>query len=343
MEKYGVVTSPAPSLSTVGRDIAHVFQKLGHQVTFSTRQIYAFEAERLFNRAVVFITFDPLYAPSWFLLSRDYNKAGIHSVIYTTTEGLPKKWHIPFWIRRDCLFIACSPFVENMLREIDMNVIGMIRHGVNFDQINHAVPKKKELKRRLNTKVVFGTVASSHRRKGLEFLKSAIKDVSERIPDAKFYVHTNPRGKSVFEGLRNVHVSTNFGRLSRKEILSLIASFDFYICSSLCEGFGLPLLEAQALGVPCIFPCYSPLNEVTHLFSNFPFRYEYTEKHDLGDGILYECHFYSPEEMAKKIEKAYEVYTCNPEEYQQRIEAIKRWAKRFDIMQLYPEFIKVLE
>jgi len=346
MLKFGIVTSYTPSLTVVGKDICNALRRLGYDANLYQRQIFDFEAIKKFNRAIVFMTFDPLYCGPWFLLARDYNKSGLSALIYTTVEGYPKRVQVPKWFKRDCNFVAVSNFVKERLIELEQNVIAVVKHGVDLELVRQAeqgaLALKLSLKRRLKARVLFGTVASSHKRKGLEYLAKAMKIVEDKEKEIGFYVLTTPSGREIFKELHKVIVDTNFGKLPRKKVLSLIGSFDFYLHPALCEGFGLPLLEANAFGVPCVFPAYEPLTEVVESSTNFPFTWDYEDIRDLGDGILYICHIYSPETMAEKVKEAYEVYTCNEEEYRERSMKVKVNAEKSDIVNAYRKFVELL-
>jgi len=338
MTTFGVLTANATSLNVVAQDIVYAINKLGHDAKLYNRQIQWHEAKKLFKRGIIFIPFDPAYALIWFLLQRDYCKVGIPSVTYVTVEGLPLRTMIREWVRRDCTFIANSRFTESMLKRVDVEVKDVIYHGVNFDLIKQT-KQTQQLKKQLNAKVVFGTVASQLPRKGLDRLAQAIKTTSEKLEDAKFYILTTPAGRNNFIGMDNVHVSTNFGKLEREEVVALIGSFDYYICSSLSEGFGLPLLEAQAFGIPVIYPDYSPLSEITHPTANFPIDVAEEEYVRFMEAIDYLFHHYNPNDMADQIEKAYETYTCKPLQYQKISQQVKEFAQQFDILKTYSKFI----
>ena len=340
MTVYGVVTSYATSLTVVGKDIEYAINKLGHEAKFYDRPIQWYDAKKEFDRGIIFIPFDPIYAPSWFLLQRDYSLHGIPSVTYVTVEGEPKKWLVRDWIKRDCTFIANSNFTKRMLARIGIDVIDLIPHGINLEFLRSIKPDKKKLKRELNAKIIFGTVASNLPRKGLDSLATVARKLSETLPDAKFYVLTTFQGALNFAGLKNVYVSKQFGKLSREEVLSLIGSFDFYICSSYAEGFGLPLLEAEAFGIPVIYPSYEPLTEITHPTANLPVKIEAEDYVDQEQGILYLIHKYNPDDMAEQVEKAYEIYTCKPEKYEKMSNQVKEFAKKFDCVKTYSKFLE---
>ena len=145
---------------------------------------------------------------------------------------------------------------------------------------------------------------------------------------------------SFFTNMKNVVVDNRFGRLERQKILSLIGSFDYYICSSHAEGFGLPLLEAQAQGVPVICGEYKPLTEITTKETAFYVPIIDEIYQDDRYGILFLYHLYRPEDMVEQIKKAYEIYTCNQEKYRQMSQKAKELANQFNILDVYSKFIE---
>jgi len=345
MTRYGIITARPPSLQVVANDIAFVLRKMGHEATAYNWQIPYFQAKNKFERSIIFIPFDPLFVTPWCLLQRDYIKHGIPTVMYVTTEGKPKPHLIYDWIKKDSTFIACSKFVSEMLRQVELNVIDVIPHGVNIEKIRkmRGAPRAQgeRFKRKLGVKTLFGTVVSDHPRKGLPLLAEAIKQASAELPDTGFYILSTTKAVNHFEENPHVYLNTLFGKLSREEVLNLIGTFDFLLLPSLAEGFGLPLLEAQALGVPAIYPNYNPLTEIAHPKANFPFPFKTQEFVDVGDGTLYLFHQYKPEEMVKQIRNAYETYTCRPEDYRQMSDTLKNHGQKYDITKTYSKFGEV--
>jgi glycosyltransferase involved in cell wall biosynthesis len=328
----------------VGRDIARVFEKLGHSSVLFNRKIQWYDARKEFRRGIILIPFDPLYAQLYFLLARDYCMYGIPAIIYTTVEGEPKRWLIREWVKRDCMFITNSMFTKQMLDKVGVKTTKIIPHGVDMDAVNRLKPesekRKQQLKQEMGVKVLFGTVASGHPRKGMKQLSDSLKIAVSKMGDAGFYVLTTPLASDFFVDIKNVKPSPHFGDLPRDDILTLIGSFDFLIHPALCEGFGLTIIEANAFGVPVIYPEYAPLTEIAHPTANFPVKIEREEYKDLGDGILYLCHYYTSEAMTDQICKAYEKYTCSQDEYLKLSRQVQEHAGNYDVMKLYSEFLK---
>ncbi|MHC1628512.1 MAG: glycosyltransferase [Candidatus Nezhaarchaeales archaeon] len=338
MLDVGIVSSYVPSLRTVGSDLEYAFKKMGYRARYFSYRVPVYDAIKLFRKAIVFMPFDPVYVAPWILLVRDYKRYSIRSVMYVTVEGIPKREMIPKWVRKDIIYIANSEFTKEMLEEVEIEVEDIIYHGINLEDIAKATPFKNRLKEELKAEVVFGTVCSSLPRKGLRKLWVIAGLVKDKLPKAKFFVMTDNRGAGIFEGMENVYVYPRFGKLSRTEVLSLIGSFDYYLCSSFAEGFGLPLLEAQALGVPVIAGKYKPLTEVTTPESTLYIPVQYVSYRDDGYGILFTYHEYSTDDALDVIKEAYEIYTSNPEEYKRMSEAGREFAKEFDILRTYSRF-----
>jgi glycosyltransferase involved in cell wall biosynthesis len=338
MAKIGIITAKAPSLFNVSSDIATVYNELNHPTRIFTRQIQYYEARQLYDKSIIFMPFDPAYITPYIIMFRDYRKAKIDTAFYTTIEGNPIKHLTADWVKRDAELIAVSNYVKEKLEGAELNVIDVIPHGLDLKLFDKVIPDTDKVRMMTGGSVVFGTVASSHRRKGLDLLAKAISLVQDKI-NAGFYILTEPASQQYFTNLKNVYVDIRFGKLDRISVLKLISSFNFYICSSLSEGFGLPLLEAQAFGVPVIYPDYAPLNEFMNPKINFPYEWVDIELYRERLGIEFELHIYNPESLADKIIEAYNMFTSNGDEYKRRIgEARKYVYENFDMRKIYIKF-----
>jgi len=342
MINVGVVTSYATSLKVVGETIVYALNKMGYISKLYTWLLPWPEAKRQFERGIIFIPFDPIYLPSWVLLQRDYAVHGIPAFTYVTVEGIPKQHLIHDWIRRDGLFVANSKYTYEMLQKSRVSVLDVVYHGINMEEIKMAKPYKDKIKEELNGNIVFGTVSTSIPRKGLDKLAEAIKIFSEKHDDARFYILTKQDGAPLFYDLKGVYVDTRYGKLTRTEVLSLIASFDYYLCPSLSEGFCLPIVESQALGVPVIHSEYAPLTEVADPKASYTFPYNEEKWVDLGYGMLFHFHEYDIENMLEQMELAYDTYLNNRDEYEDRCSRAREFATKFDALETYKKFPKLL-
>lgn len=108
-------------------------------------------------------------------------------------------------------------------------------------------------------------------RKGIPELLSAWQVFSQKRPDAKLYLHTGVHGNLPVNGIGGVKIDqimTTLGLnpdsihvvdqyeyrtgIPTARIAEMVAASDVLILPSRGEGFGLPLLEAQAVGIPVI-------------------------------------------------------------------------------------------
>jgi glycosyltransferase involved in cell wall biosynthesis len=292
------------------------------------------------------MTYDPVYVSTYCLFAVDYNAVGIPTVLYATVEGVPKRLLVKDWMRSKVRHVANSKYTADRLKEVGINVEKVIPHGLNLEEFanieNTAKQFNRKYKERLGAEVVFGTVSTNHPRKNLETLVEVIRNVSETLEDAGFVVVTTEDGAQLFSDLDNCIVYSKFGKMKRREVLSMIGGFDFLIHPALCEGFGLPVLEAQALGVVPIHGDYAPLTEITMPEASFRVPIEKVELNPFFDGIMYTLHHFKPEDMVEKVKEAYELYTCNKEGYENMRSIAKSNALQYDANKLYTEFANLL-
>jgi glycosyltransferase involved in cell wall biosynthesis len=115
---------------------------------------------------------------------------------------------------------------------------------------------------------------------------------------------------------------------------------DLYSQFSLCEGFGMPVLEALACGRPVIHANYDPLSEITSKETSFRVPVRERRYYKELAGILYELNIYSPEEYADIILQAKDEIKKRKDEFET---LCKSRAKEFDCSNTYPKFKYWLE
>jgi len=338
--EYGVVTGYATSLNIVANDITYALNKIGHSAKTFNWQVQFYDAKNLFEKAIVVIPFDPLTCISWFLMAWDYAKVKIPVIMYVTVEGVPKEHHVKDWFRNGLRYIANSQYTMEMLEKVNVQVLDVIPHGLNLEDISRANPNKELLKSTLNCKMIFGVVCSSLGRKGLPMLSMVAEKVKDKLPDVKFYVYSTEDAMGLFEGLSNVYYDPRFGKLDRTQLLSLMASFDFYICPSHSEGFCMPVLESEALGVPVICGEYKPLTEITTDKTALYVPIYDVELRDDMFGMYFTYHMYRVDDMVERVVEAYDLYMNNRDKYDEMCSNARSFAKKFDAVKIYRKFTR---
>lgn len=175
--------------------------------------------------------------------------------------------------------IAMSRFGEERLEQFDPLYVP---HGVDVDV--YKPHPQKEAREKVGfdpDRFIIGMVAAnkgSPSRKGFQQAFQAFKRLLEKHPDALLYLHTGlnsgwTQGEDLGAMLvslgipeRNLAIADQyrlyFAPLSPKKMALLYSSFDCLINPSLGEGFGIPMLEAQACGTPVIATDFSAMQEV---------------------------------------------------------------------------------
>jgi glycosyltransferase involved in cell wall biosynthesis len=98
-------------------------------------------------------------------------------------------------------------------------------------------------------------------RKNLRLLAQAWPIVHRTHPEVGLVLcgPTDPRRTSQFDGMPNVHL---MGKVSRSQLVDLVASSAVVVVPSRYEGYGLPAQEAMASGVPVVAVAAGSLPEV---------------------------------------------------------------------------------
>ena len=344
MYRLCILSSKATSLKNVSEDISFVASQKNYIPIVYTMLRSPFELYEAFDRIVFVMTFTPLYARAWFGCARDVWRRGRGrpTVFYTTIEGLPKPNLVLDWMRDFAPIVANSEYTRRMLLRAGIRVIDLVYHGIIPDYVETAKPLVKGIRRKLEERlgegVYFGVVSTSHPRKGLDYLLQAVKLVRQQTKEAKFVVITD----TDLSGVEGVYVEKSFGSHTREKILALMGAMDFMIVPSLCEGFGLIVIEANAMGRPVIHCQYPPLTEISGEY-NLMYPFNDVKFVDVGDGILYEFHIYDPRELASTILDAVDMVKNRKSEYIDRCEKAVSVLDRFNAYKLYKRLLEILE
>jgi len=169
--------------------------------------------------------------------------------------------------------------------------------------IHHGIEKVENCKLKIeNSKRYILYLGSGHKRKNIKGLKNAYKILRDRY---------NIKHQLILAGIER-HVAG-------EEKRQLLKNADVFVFPSFYEGFGFPVLEAQAAGVPVVASNISSLPEI------------------LGDSALL-VDPYKPQEIAAAIYKILK----NPESKQELIKKGQENIKRFSWLKCAKQTLKVL-
>lgn len=173
--------------------------------------------------------------------------------------------------------IAMSKFGQEQLRKKGMHST-YIPHTVNTELFKpmNKMQRKKEAGLSPDT-FIFGMVSANKDnppRKSFQEVMDAFKLFLEVNPKSMLYFHTDPdfpggfpiKQYAQFIGIADKVLFPDpyeLGHNIGKEQMPLIFNtFDALLCPSVSEGFGIPIIEAQACGVPAIVNRWTAMPEL---------------------------------------------------------------------------------
>ncbi len=202
-------------------------------------------------------------------------RSAVTWISYFPLDGypIPQNWHN--WIMSADVPVVFSKFARDLITETLPNYPSplLIPHGV--DTKTYLPMDKAEVKGEfgVSDKFVVGTVARNQPRKNLPALIRAFSIFAENKSDAILYMHTQVRdvGWNIDEiveryGLNDkAFTTTGFNALkgvTDEELVRIYNTFDIFVLPTMAEGFGLPIIEAQACGVPVLVTDFSACSEL---------------------------------------------------------------------------------
>jgi len=348
MRKVAVVTSPwSVSLQKVSRSIAQVFDEKKDELNidgtklFLSQQVSPTEYQDV-DLAIVVMTFDPLFVKAYAFIVYYLQQYGKKAIFYTTTEGKLLPTDGIDWIKREIVPYANSEYTKEKLIKYGMRVAGVVYHGIDFQRFQSYPDARPLIREQLGLSendFVAGYIAGCYSRKGHDRYAEVIRQVYKKDPSIKFVVLTTDKCAKHYDGVPNTVVVSDFGKLDDEEVEQMYQAFDIYVHASLSEGFGLPVLEALASGLPVVHTDYKPLSEITTKETSFRAPTRFISYIQETGAIKYELHYYKIDEFVDAILKAKEAVLSKKEYYREK--ALER-AKEFDIHKVYNAFVQLL-
>jgi len=342
-----VTSNRGVSFRNISMDIVKVAARLGIDADFIDRLITPYEAVKRRLRVVIVMCADPLTAGSWVLLARDLKRSSVPNIFYTTVEGKINNKYLSPWMR-DINVVANTEYTASRLREAGFTVLDVIHHGIDIEMIEKALRYREAAVEYMRSfgvdpekHTVVLTVSMSHPRKGFKLYDKVIEYVERRDPSIKFFIVTQSSGERYFKQHTNLVISKDFGGLPRETVLALIASSHILASPSIAEGFGLPVLEAMALGTPVVHADLPPFREFSTGFSVRVTDVVYYDRVDVtGSGFIFEHHLYEPSEFGETLLQVVDMVRNRREELENWRERSRKVAEQHSIYTLYPKLLR---
>lgn len=190
-------------------------------------------------------------------------------IYYGVTEGPPILSILGKSALMNSVVVVPSNYVKWELENLGIRVDYVIPHGINLNLFN-SVGKNNEWRRYVfGKKIVCLYVAHRNLRKGFKELLEAWKlTKASKDENVMLVLHTTSEPNrisgetEIISSNGNVYVTEQILKLDKIGLIKLYKDSDIYIHGALAEGFGLPILEAMACGLPVLTLDAPPMNEI---------------------------------------------------------------------------------
>ncbi len=301
---------------------------------------------------------------AWALEFLGMMKSGIPWVAYWPVDApLTRDWAA--FTRAARCQVAMSWFnYQEMLRFYPPSRVSYIPHGVNTDTFHPLDEPKAALRREVSTSCIrqippdaflFTLVGANFGdRKNIPLMLDTFRKFHERHPDSYLYLHTNPssanngynlpeliRERGLIDAVSHPKRNLLVHSATDPELNTIYNASDVLVSNSCGEGFGLPLLESQAAGIPVIAPSNSSQVELVH-----------------GHGWLFDClpvdqFAYYPSylrtnqrwpapdqrQLLQRMEEAY----SDPDQRKAYGEQARRFALGYDMKAIMPRWLRLIK
>lgn len=149
------------------------------------------------------------------------------------------------WLKQyvDVPTVTVSESTRRDLSDLGFKHVSLVPEGLNFEPLN-VLPGR-------NSKPVVAFTGRLRRAKRLDHAIKAFKIIKEKMPDVELWVFGDGPLKQMLESVSGLEIRF-FGNLSNGERRELLQKCWVLMVPGVREGWGLNVIEANALGVPAV-------------------------------------------------------------------------------------------
>lgn len=267
--------------------------------------------------------------------------------VYVTVEGVPSKANTLHTNLPRLSFIANSQFTKSCLEQAGLKVIDVVHHAIDHEKCQALKPDSLTLKKKwegeYKDRVKFLYLGRNDPRKGLDKLGRAVGILNEEHKDEFVVLLVSEGDVAGLTDQANVVKVAPCGSLMYDDVLRLIGAADYFVFPTMCEGFGVPLLEANAMGIPAIHAWIPPLEEFSSKDFNFVFGHQGTRLVNQGNVQFWIFHEYRPEMLAEMMGHAMKIFQKDKKEYREYCDKAIEHTKAWDYHKIYPAILRHLQ
>jgi len=271
-----------------------------------TAKIYDFEEAKIPEKDILYV--GTLYHASLSYLSRFLPQKRV--VMYATCEGFPiiDPEGIEKKIAEQITIVPVSDFVKMCLETIGLAPVDSVYHGIDMGETATDSDFSAWIRKNMKGPIVL-CVSGNTERKGLDryIMAAKIAYQLQKTPDPWFILHSGEGYVNIPRMIQDLEVNNfwytnSFGMYPEEKVNSLYDLCSLVVQPSFCEGFGLPMIEAQRFNKPTVAVNAQPFNEIVEDGKTGSLiRVKSVERLKYMDRFWFPMHTYSVNELASTI------------------------------------------
>lgn len=217
------------------------------------------------------VFFGDIYMMDWIMGNPKIKNT--HIVTYFPVDGMPipDKWKQ--YLQYVDTPITFSKFGQNVASATLARPVEMIYHGVDYPMWSLNLDPRVRSQNRIKTFgsddiCVFGMVARNQPRKNIPALYEAFSEHAKTHSDSRLLIHACPIDQgwnldrlavefSITDKVKITPGLTPNRGVDSRELKTIYDMMDVHVNTAWGEGFGIPIIESMACGVPNIIPAYT--------------------------------------------------------------------------------------